>query len=78
MKKYLTLLLGMLLFVQNTVVCLAEEPLNLSAETAIIMEAETGTILYEKEADKALPPASVTRALCFAPPALVYPSPPIR
>lgn len=37
--------------------------LNLSAESAIIMEASTGKVLFEKEADKELPPASVTKIM---------------
>ena len=63
MKKCLTMLLGIILFLQDLVVVCAEEPLDLSAKTAVIMEAETGTILYEKEADTALPPASVTKVM---------------
>ncbi len=34
-----------------------------SAPNAILMEATTGTILYEKEADKEKPPASVTKVM---------------
>ena len=37
--------------------------MELSAETAILMEAETGKVLFEREADKALPPASVTKVM---------------
>lgn len=37
--------------------------MELSAETAILMEAETGRVLFEWEADKALPPASVTKVM---------------
>lgn len=37
--------------------------MELSAETAILMEAETGRVLFEREADKALPPASVTKVM---------------
>lgn len=36
---------------------------ELSAETAILMEAETGTVLFEQNADKELPPASVTKVM---------------
>ena len=36
---------------------------DLSAETAILMEAETGTVLFEQDADKELPPASVTKVM---------------
>lgn len=36
---------------------------EISAETAILMEAETGTVLFEQDADKELPPASVTKVM---------------
>ena len=35
----------------------------LSAKSAILMEANTGTVLYTKNADEALPPASVTKIM---------------
>lgn len=37
--------------------------LAVSAETAVIMEASTGKVLYEKAADTQLPPASVTKIM---------------
>ncbi len=37
--------------------------LDVNAKSAILMEATTGTILYEKNADEALPPASVTKIM---------------
>lgn len=40
-----------------------ESEVELSAETAILMEAETGTVLFEQDADKELPPASVTKVM---------------
>ena len=36
---------------------------ELNCESAILMEAATGTVLFEKDADKALPPASVTKIM---------------
>ncbi len=33
------------------------------AKSVILIEAETGTVLYEKDADMALPPASVTKVM---------------
>ncbi len=43
----------------------AEEapPFDLNCRSAILMEAETGQVLYEKNADEALPPASVTKIM---------------
>lgn len=70
MRRFLIVLLSVLM-ISNTVY--AEEPadfveeaestLSISAESGIIMEASTGKILYEKEADKELPPASVTKVM---------------
>ncbi|MDE6314177.1 MAG: D-alanyl-D-alanine carboxypeptidase [Lachnospiraceae bacterium] len=36
---------------------------NLSAASAILMEASTGTIIYEKESATVLPPASITKIM---------------
>lgn len=36
---------------------------TLNCESVILMEAETGSVLYEKNADKPLPPASVTKIM---------------
>ncbi len=37
--------------------------LGLDCRSAILMEAETGSVLYEQNADAALPPASVTKVM---------------
>ena len=37
--------------------------LNLSAESAILLEASTGKVICEKEADSQKPPASVTKIM---------------
>ncbi len=39
------------------------ESLNINAEAAILMDAETGTLLYAKSPNKALAPASVTKIM---------------
>lgn len=41
----------------------AQSPLELSAPSAVLMEKETGTVLYEKEADRQMEPASVTKVM---------------
>lgn len=62
MKRLLSLFLCGLLFISITVY--AEEPsLDPSAKSAILMEASTGTILFEKASHEALPPASVTKIM---------------
>ncbi len=38
-------------------------PFDVRADSAVLMEAETGTVLYAKNADRALPPASVTKIM---------------
>ena len=38
-------------------------PLNLNCKSAVLMEASTGAVLYEHNADEALPPASVTKVM---------------
>lgn len=63
MKRYLAIFLGIFIFSQTCYEVSAEEALDVSAKTAILMEAQTGKVLYEKEADQALPPASVTKVM---------------
>lgn len=38
-------------------------PFDVSAKSAVLMEAETGRVLYAKNPDEALPPASVTKIM---------------
>ena len=40
-----------------------EDTLDLPCKSAILVEANTGTVLYEKNADEPLPPASVTKVM---------------
>ncbi len=40
-----------------------EASLSLDCKSCILMEASTGTVLYESNADEALPPASVTKIM---------------
>lgn len=63
------------LWIMISIVCLLLSPLPAAAETtdnlpfqvnadsAILMDTATGTILYAKNADQALPPASVTKIM---------------
>lgn len=61
MKRLLSLFLCLFFCLPLTV--FAEAPLELSAKSAILMEASTGTILHEKASHEALPPASVTKIM---------------
>ena len=38
-------------------------PFDVKAKSAVLMDAETGAVLYAKNADEALPPASVTKIM---------------
>lgn len=38
-------------------------PFDLDCKSAILMDSSTGTVLYEKNADESLPPASVTKIM---------------
>lgn len=40
-----------------------EETISITAPSAILMEASTGTVIYEKEADVRLSPASITKIM---------------
>ena len=40
-----------------------EQTLNLDCQSAVLMEASTGNVLFEMNADAALPPASVTKIM---------------
>ena len=59
MKKFMVTLLCALLLIPP--VQAAE--LDIAAPSAILMDAATGTVLYEKNAHEALPPASVTKVM---------------
>lgn len=50
-----------LVFATQSIVYAEEIPLT--AKTAVVMEANTGTVLYEKDKDQSLPPASVTKVM---------------
>ena len=46
-----------------TVPALAAEPESVSAKATVLMERETGTVIYAQNPDKQLPPASVTKVM---------------
>lgn len=58
MKKYLLIIMTFLLCVLSPK---AEEDFAPTAKSAILMESTTGKVLYEKNADEALAPASMTK-----------------
>lgn len=40
-----------------------QDKLDLQAKSAVLMEGSTGRVLYQKDADKKLPPASITKVM---------------
>ncbi len=67
-QKFLCLLLTVsLLFVALTVPTFAEpnedSAMTFDCASAILIEAKSGTVLFEQNADEALPPASVTKVM---------------
>lgn len=68
MKKYLTALLAALIIVINILPAIAAEspvsiPPVIESEAAILMDARTGQILYEKNMHERLYPASITKIM---------------
>lgn len=49
--------------VRGTVVWANEDAIMITAPSAVLMEASTGTVIYEKEADVRLSPASITKIM---------------
>lgn len=56
-------LLAALLMLTTILPVAALDPGELDAKSALLMEAETGEVLYEMNADESLPPASVTKIM---------------
>ena len=68
MKRILSLVLALVFLALMCVgnpqkVSAVEYPLKIDAKSAILMDADTGTVLYEQNADAPLPPASVTKIM---------------
>ncbi|MFC4558498.1 serine hydrolase [Virgibacillus kekensis] len=63
MSLLLIALLAMTAIFTQPITASAAETLDLEAESAILVDFETGKILYEKNADMALPPASMTKMM---------------
>lgn len=73
MKRVICLILALAMIITillSTVIALAAEPetfwpsgIEVSSQSAIVMEASTGTVLYEKNADEVHYPASITKIL---------------
>jgi len=64
-KRGLSLLLVLLFSLGRSPLAYGEEsvPLTLESKSALLMDAGTGTVLYEKNSHEAMPPASVTKVM---------------
>src|SRR5690625_4127325 len=63
-RKTITFFMLSLLMVFTTQLNLSNvEAFDVEAESAILVDSDTGKILYAKDADKALPPASMTKMM---------------
>ncbi len=60
--RFLSIILSVILLCPMTAVS-AEETIGIEAPHAVLMEASTGTVLYEKDSHTAVPPASVTKIM---------------
>ena len=47
----------------NITVCTAEDEINISSKSAYLVEADSGMVLYEKDALKEMAPASITKIM---------------
>lgn len=64
LKQCMAVMLCLVYFFRGNMVVLADEVvLQLSSPSAILMEASTGTVLYEKNPDEIRSPASITKIM---------------
>ena len=66
MKKFISFLLVLLIAITQVNIIFAdteEAKLDISSKSAVLMDASTGKILYEKNSHEKLPPASVTKVM---------------
>ncbi|MFA9399251.1 MAG: serine hydrolase [Clostridiaceae bacterium] len=63
MKKFLTFILALMIISNFNFLVLADNPPNLTADSAILMDADTGDILYSKNTDTTYYPASITKIM---------------
>ena len=61
LRKAVVFLLSLTIFI--SAIPVLGEPLTPEVKSAILMEASTGTVLYEQNADEPLPIASVTKLM---------------
>lgn len=62
-KKILSVLICVLMILSNRFLFACAEPFDVNAKSALLMDASSGKIIYEKNAHDKLPPASVTKIM---------------
>ena len=62
MKRFVSILLSLSLIFALKTTAFAEG-ISISAKSAILVERSTGRVLFEYEADKQMPPASITKIM---------------
>jgi len=60
-KKFITILIISILF--SLIIAAPALAFDVSTDSAILLELETGQVLFEKNADRVLPPASITKIM---------------
>lgn len=63
MKRTLKIGLILIILLLTFVLSLQARTFDLDVESAILIEAETGQVLFEKNADQKMPPASITKIM---------------
>ena len=64
MKRMGSVLIGVFLLIGMLAIPARGAPaMELAAKSALLMDAATGTVLYESNAHEPLPPASVTKVM---------------
>lgn len=62
-KRFILLFISAIIFTHFNVSAYASKELDLSAETAVLIDSETGDILYDKDSSKVMFPADTTKIL---------------
>lgn len=68
MKRFAALIIGVILLM-NTLFCMnvyaapEENQMNITATSAVLIEGSTGSVIYEKNKDEKLKPASITKIM---------------
>ena len=63
MYRILTAIIFSFIFISSSSVQAAVKNLEITADSAILIEASTGRVIYEKDADRVRPPASMTKMM---------------